>query len=155
MPALIRLELTVAQARSLLLLASGAEDRLPKLLPDGRNRSAAMHALDLLRDAVAGHPMRTMDLDLQAFADVASSLRSPEALALFESRLRDLLAVSTLWRGLEGAEHDARRRGDATAAANCIELLDIDAIDEPPWRADVVDLLDGLGVAVILPGERP
>jgi len=154
MPGLIHLDLTAAQGRSLLLLATAAEDRLSRLLPDGRKRSAALHALDLLKDAVAGHQTRPMDLDLQTLAEALGDLRSSAAVDLFEARLRDLLAVVLLWRGVERAEADARGRGEQRAADHCRALLVIDEIDDVPWRGEVVDLLDDLGVGVLLPGER-
>lgn len=59
-----------------------------------------------------------------------------------------------LWQGLEAGESDARRRDDATTAARCRALLALDEIDAAPWRAEVVDLLDDVGVGVVLPGER-
>ena len=154
MPGLIHLDLTPAQARSLLLLATAAEDRLPRLLPDGRKRSAALHALDLLKDAVAGHEPRAMDLDLQTLSEALGDLRAADAVDLFEARVRDLLAVVLLWRGLERAESDARRRDDAVVVDRCRALLALDEIDAVPWRAEVVDLFDDLGQAVVLPGER-
>lgn len=154
MPGLIHLELSAAQGRGLLLLATAAEDRLMSLLPDGRRRAAAVHGLDLLKDAVAGHAPRAMDLDLQALGEALGDLRSAAALDLFETRIRDLLAVVLLWRGLEQAESDARRRGETAVAARCRALLDVDEIDAVPWRGEVVDALDDLGQAVVLPGER-
>ncbi len=138
------LRFTRAQLRALADVGRWVGPDLPRVFVDHRRRRSAERAFDAIDDQLRGLRRDPIDLDLETFADLHAELRSVELAGLLRARVRDLLAVLTLWRALEqlGPAADAER------------LLVVPAIDELGWRADVLDLLIDRGVQVTLPGER-
>ncbi len=134
---------TRAQLRALADVGRWVGDDLPRVFVGHRRRRSAERAFDAVDDHLRGLRPDPIDLDLETFADLHAELRSVELARLLRARMRDLLAVLTLWRAVErlgpGPETD--------------RLLVVPAIDELTWRADVLDLLIDRGVPVTPPGE--
>ncbi len=147
-PALEKLRpaFTRAQLRALatVLRVLGPETR--KAFDDGRRHRALIRAQEAIEDALSGAHPDPFDRDVEQFADLFADLRSEEFCELIRSRLRDLLSVVILWHSLEALS--------GVAGSGAVgDLLGVPQIDDPSWRASVVDLLLDQGVEVKLPGD--
>jgi len=140
---LLTLSLTPTQAAALARVGEQSAELLAEWFPDGRHRSAAVRAFDRIADAIEGLVPDAFDLDLERFADVHARLKSAEMAELLRVRVRDLLAAAVLWVAVESIPGI----GDAEG------LLGVPAIDDIEWRAEVLELLQARGIAVVLPGE--
>lgn len=134
--------LTAAQFEALARLGDALAPQLADLLPDERLRGAATRAFERL--AAADAEPNDADLELERFAGALRAVRSVEMAKLLRGRALDILAVAVLWSAVESLSGLAR--ADA--------LLGIPAVDDPEWRAEVLDLLIDRGVEVHLPGDR-
>lgn len=137
------LRVTRAQLRALATVGRWIAPDLHRVFDDQRSTRAAERAFETIDDHLRDIRRDPIDLDLEALADLHAELRSAEMAGLLRARIRDLLAVLILWRAIE-------RLGPAADTAH---LLDVPAIDELGWRAEVLDLLIDHGVQVTLPGE--
>lgn len=142
-PALIPITLTVPQAKMLALVGQQLRPQVEALFDHGRYRAVIERTFDLIDDRLGGATPDPFDVDLENFAEVFGYVRSHEFAEVIRTRMRDLIAVTTLWRALE----------DLSGVADTSGLLGVPAIDSIEWRAEVLDLLLDRGVEVTLPGE--
>lgn len=128
------LDIRFSEPQALAIIETLARGAPPS---DGRSRAALDRARDRLAAALDTRrviPDHAHDCD--ALSDALSAVGSVELLALAARRVRDLARVVELWTAVE-------RAGRAEARAR---LLRVEVVDEPEWRADVLDELEAVGV---------
>ena len=137
----IRPNFTRAQLRALARVGRQLAPEIRGCFDDERVYRAVVRAFDTVDDALDGVADDPLELDIESLADHFAEIRSNPFAVLMRSRIRDLLAVLILWRAAEKLD-----AGD---------LLDAEeAMSNPVWRAEVLDLLLDRGVEVTLPGEE-
>lgn len=147
----VRVDLTHAQARGLVRIADAVRPHLPLTVGDAAARDAVVRGVEALRRAIAAPcasttPWASLDAVLAQMSD-------EHAADVLERRVRDVLAVATLWEALERAADAAWAAGDAAGVGRCAALLRVEAIDAVEWRGEAVELLEATGVAFTLPDE--